>query len=392
MSISITKNYIYNTTQKIILPENLDKTQNSISFFQFIKNIFAPQNEQVISSVSQFLTNEIQTKLSLPNDKVQEVFNRVLRFCKVRNKDLDQVESVRKVLHAIENVDTFGTVPSIYKDQEFVPGESGRNFIKHIFSGTALSSKMINWDFVKSLLFTKNESLLKEIREELQLYMVRLATELNEDKYKNPSDQKQAEVLVGNILALYPFFEPSDGTTLKVPQKINDKWELVNYQLDLIPMTPFWKGDPYYACGLTPLDNKNAVPHLIFMGTPPPTTRGVAHAEFTDFIPGRGVGETLYEEGKNGIENWVESIHTTTKKKVNVYGQSLGGALSLLLIANKPEHVGTVYAYNPPSLFGTAIKRVPKQNQKPARRRKTQGQCLLPRKRSRIFRRSRLGS
>lgn len=272
--------------------------------------------------------NSSAISLNLPDG----VLDRIMRYTGVN--DLSKPKGAKKVMAAIERIQSFGNAPS-FDEGDYVENENAKNLLKLLISGRPFSWKMVNWELAKGLLIQKNEALLKEVREELQRYFLRLSG----------SDQKQVEILMGNLLAIYPFFEPGHHSHLTLPQKINDAWVMVEYEVDLLPMTPAWKGDPYYAIGLRALDNADAVPHLIFMGTPPPTTRGAAHAEFTDFVPGHCVGETLYEEGKQIVEGWVEAQGA---EKVQVYGQSLGGGLALLLATRKA--VGKVYAYNPPSI------------------------------------------
>jgi pimeloyl-ACP methyl ester carboxylesterase len=307
---------------------------------------------QTVEKIKGWLEEGIREKLQRGKEDVQDVLPRLLRSCGVKESKLIEVNSVKKVLDAIDRLQVAGQAPQLKKAKpSFIPHDNARNFMKFLFSDQPLSTAFVNWKLVKGLLFQKDEALLKDIRIEFQNYCIKLAKQLNKPQFAGPHEQKLADILIGNLLALYPFFEPDDGDLLALPQKIKGKWELVNYRVNLLQMTPDWKGDPYYACGLVPLEDPFATPHLVFMGTPPPTTRGAVHAEYTDFIPGLSVGESVYQEGQKTVESWVDDIVAITGQKFHIYGQSLGGSLCQILAAHKPDKIGKVFAYNPPSLW-----------------------------------------
>lgn len=316
-----------------------------------LKKIHSEQgNHEATKKIKKLLEDGIQEKLHIKEN--QNILPRLLRNQGIKENKLTKVKHVKKILQAINRLELIGQVPLFDEENPFIiPHDNARNFMKFIFSDQPLSRDFINWKLVSGLIFQKNETMLKDIRVEFQNYCITLANKLNKPEFAAPQEQKLAEILIGNLLALYSFFEPDDEDSFIIPQKINNKWELVDYRVNLLQMTPNWKGDPYYACGLAPLENPSAVPHLVFMGTPPPTTRGVTHAEFTDVIPGRSVGESVYQEGKETIEGWVDDIVAITGKKPHVYGQSLGGSLCQMLLAHKPDKLGKIFAYNSPSLW-----------------------------------------
>lgn len=368
------KRYINTTNDKVVFGEN--KPQNKGPFIDKIKNLFKSRMDEakkveIESKVINFLEEGIRKKLNKDTAQFDRFLPRILRNCKVNEHQLTNVKNVRKVLNAINHLELAGQAPQF---DDFLPkmvsGENARNLIKFLFSDQPLSMKLVNFEVVKALLVSKNKELLTEVLSGLHDYLSKLSVDLNRPEFAGPHEQKLGEILIGNILALYPFFEPEDGAKVAIPQKMDTEWVLMPYTVNLLQMTPSWKGDPYYACGFSP-DNKEGQPYLSFMGTPPPTTRGVAHAEFTDFIPGKSVGESVYKEGKATIEKWVENIAGETKKRVDVYGQSLGGSLSLILAANLPLQVGKIFAYNPPSLWKALFNQYQTQvtplekNQKP---------------------------
>lgn len=365
------KAYIYLAdTQRIEFQEDHPQKMADKSVFDKVKHFFGlskdPHKEMVIDKVKALLREQIQEKL--PDSKVQasSVLSRLFRTCHVKESQLNEVHEVKKILNAIDKLDTVGSTPQFaQQNPKMVAGENAKNFVKYLFSDQDLSFRMLNFDLVKAVLISKNPEFLAEVQKEIQAYLNTLVEQLNSDKFSSPHDQRLGEILVGNILSLYPFFEPMDGSILEIPRKVEGRWISVSHELDLLQMTAHSKGDPYYACGFRPIDKnaslfvdretlpahiKDGSPILIFMGTPPPTTRGAAHAEFADFVPGHSVGETLYQQGKGTINEWIDRWSTNNGKKVDVYGQSLGGSLSLILTAHHPGKVGKVFAFNAPTL------------------------------------------
>ena len=53
-----------------------------------------------------------------------------------------------------------------------------------------------------------------------------------------PSDEKQYEIFQTNFLAMYPFMDPQNGSTINVPQKINEEWFLVTYTVQRLDISP----------------------------------------------------------------------------------------------------------------------------------------------------------
>src|ERR1700733_10957258 len=149
----------------------------------------------------------------------------------------------------------------------------------------------------------------------------------------NPEQDKLYEILVGDLLTLYPFLEAhyEEKPVLTVPQKVGGKWTNVTYNVEAMELAKELKStSPIYAYGLKPKDNDKASPLLLFMGTPPPTTTGADIAVWVDVIPEHTVGEALYKMSKKEIEDWVDSACQNSKNPVQTYGKSLGGAMCLL--------------------------------------------------------------
>jgi hypothetical protein len=154
-------------------------------------------------------------------------------------------------------------------------------------------------------------------------------------------DPVVTEMFIGNLIALYPLFDPPTGREVYLLQQIEGEWTLVLYQVEPITLVK----DKVLAYGLTPLKNQKALPLILFCGTPYPAAKGFWEAVKSDFHPFRSVGETLFMQGKNRIDAWMNQ-----KPRVNCYGLSLGGALAYHLGKTYGERV-VIYAYVPPGLF-----------------------------------------
>ncbi len=154
-------------------------------------------------------------------------------------------------------------------------------------------------------------------------------------------DPLVTEMLIGNLIALYPLFDPDPGSDVDLLQQIDGTWHLVKYRTESIQLVE----DKVLAYGFTPLDNEKALPLILFCGTPYPAAKGFWEAVKSDLHPFRSVGETIFLEGKDSIDAWMGS-----KPKVKCYGLSLGGALAYYLGKTYETRV-TIYAYVPPGLL-----------------------------------------
>lgn len=154
-------------------------------------------------------------------------------------------------------------------------------------------------------------------------------------------DPLVTEMLIGNLIAIYPLFDPQPGQEVDLLQQIEGAWHLVRYRTDAIPLVE----DKVLAHGFTPVNNSKALPLILFCGTPYPAARGFWEAIKSDLHPFRSVGETIFREGKEQIDAWMGD-----KPNVKCYGLSLGGALAYYLGKSYEKRV-TIYAYVPPGLL-----------------------------------------
>jgi hypothetical protein len=154
-------------------------------------------------------------------------------------------------------------------------------------------------------------------------------------------DPLVTEMLIGNLIAIYPLFDPDPGSDVDLLQQIEGKWHLVKYRTESIQLVEH----KVLAYGMTPLDNEKALPLILFCGTPYPAAKGFWEAVKSDLHPFRSVGETIFLEGKESINAWMGS-----RPKVKCYGISLGGALAYYLGKTYEDRV-IIYAYVPPGLL-----------------------------------------
>ncbi|MBS0649083.1 MAG: hypothetical protein JSS10_07680 [Verrucomicrobia bacterium] len=154
-------------------------------------------------------------------------------------------------------------------------------------------------------------------------------------------DPLVTEMLIGNLIALYPLFDPMPEGEVDILQQIEGSWNLVRYRTEPIPLVE----DKVLAYGLTPVSNPKALPLILFCGTPYPAAKGFWEAIKSDLHPFRSVGESIFLEGRERIDAWMNK-----KPQVKCYGLSLGGALAYHLGRTYGSRV-TVFAYVPPGLF-----------------------------------------
>ncbi|MGH2638626.1 MAG: hypothetical protein ACRDF4_05010, partial [Rhabdochlamydiaceae bacterium] len=99
-------------------------------------------------------------------------------------------------------------------------------------------------------------------------------------------DNLVSEMLVGNLIALLPFFDFENHSQLQLLRYIDHEWKLVTYQLCHIPLIE----SEIYAYGLEPIDEPKAFPILIFRGTPYPAAKGFLEAVWNDLHHIKSIG------------------------------------------------------------------------------------------------------
>lgn len=316
------------------------------------------------AKIIHFLSEAVRSHAGISSDRydylVKKVVQQLLFNHDARSDALLKVGVARRVVNALpEELQACGCCQRVYPLMEFQEGEETKNVIRWLFGDpkivghnfTVLTPKLLRAAAVR-----KDEELLRQAQRELEAIGFRLLGELQSGEL-DPSRERLTEIFLGQILALYPFFEPETGTILELPQKIDGKWELVTFRVEQIPLTPRWLGPPILAFGLLPQSGseKGARPCLLFPGTSQPTASWSPLDTWADFVPGYSVGEFVYNYwAQDKIKQWIDE---RAQQKVEVTGISLGGSLTLLTVANLPERVHTARAYVPPAVRASVVGR-----------------------------------
>ena len=314
--------------------------------------------------IVRFLGEAVRTQAGIDCDQynylVKKVVQQLLFNHDARSDALLTVSAARRVFAALsEDLQACGCCHRVYPQMEFQEGEETKNVIRWLFGDpqivghnfTVLTSKLL-----KAAAVHKDEELLIQAQRELEALGQHLFGELQSGNLCL-SRERLTEIFLGQILALYPFFEPETGTELKLPQKIGDRWELVTFRVEQIPLTPLWLGPPILAFGLLPVEGsaEGARPRLLFPGTSQPTASWSPLDTWADFVPGYSVGEFVFNRWACAkIKKWIQE---RAKKKVEVTGISLGGSLTLLTVANLPELVSVARAFVPPAVRASVVGR-----------------------------------
>ncbi|KTC88762.1 hypothetical protein OQJ18_02730 [Fluoribacter dumoffii] len=236
-----------------------------------------------------------------------------------------------------------------------------RNILRLFTMGWTNSwTQFLNPVVLYSFFLQRDINLLKEIRLAMQQGFLELFSQLQEHKL-SWEQAEQVQLYLSNCLSMLPYGDPTPYEAYKIPQYIENHWELIEYQITPIELTErnFWKRpftydhDRVFAYGLKPMFHREAESHLIFMGTTYPAGQGFLTQIKTDSKGFESVGFSLYRSGRERIHTWL----CQQKNPVHVCGVSLGGALSLLLALDKGDYkLSRVDALNPPGLFDPLFK------------------------------------
>ncbi len=233
---------------------------------------------------------------------------------------------------------------------EVVPQTDRQYLIYNIIRGKLPPFEEIFQDsqLISSVLWLTNLELLEEARTLVQNLLADIHRQLSVPIAE--SDEFHLEMIMGDLLALYPFLMPQDGEMIRLPAKIDGVWQLEDYITDRIELTPEILGSPLVAYGLSP-SNEKAPPLLLFKGTTYPTDEGALLSFMTDVNPLGSVGSYGFWLGMNKIQSWIDKQHS----KIIVYGKSLGGALSWRTALYYPDKIAKVMAYGAPGFSPLAL-------------------------------------
>jgi hypothetical protein len=226
-----------------------------------------------------------------------------------------------------------------------------RNALRLLMMGWPASwQEFISWPVFKAIFIRRYPALLSAMRLAFQQGFNHLFEQLRPLSL-NEEQEEQVQLYLSNCLSILPYSDLTPYESIKIPQLINKQWELVDYSVKPIELTPrvTFDMDRVFAYGLKPIHHAQAQSHLIFMGTTYPEGQGLGPQLDTDFKAFDTVGNTLYQCGRKAILSWLSH----QPGKIHVCGASLGGALSLLFALDQGEHISRVDALNPPGLAST---------------------------------------
>lgn len=176
-----------------------------------------------------------------------------------------------------------------------------------------------------------------------------------ESKVLTPEQILHVELIINELLALYPFLGPKKEEQIFVPFFFEGKLQLIDYSVDTIQLTPSYMGSPIKAVGLKPL-NLEFPAIVINKGTTYFADYGCSLSLLTDLNPFAGVGAYLFWLfAKPRYEKWLKE-NTTKEVKAIVIGKSLGGALSMFVGTYLPEYVQRVFTTGAPGMHGRDVE------------------------------------
>ncbi|MGR3973143.1 MAG: hypothetical protein QRY72_00985 [Candidatus Rhabdochlamydia sp.] len=220
----------------------------------------------------------------------------------------------------------------LFKDKEFDLAGIKLLLDPHV----KINASSINKEVTKALFVEYNPHLVAKHREIFQQVLDYLMHSLT-DTTCHPLI---TETLVGNLIALLPYFDFEEGSTLFLIQNVLGEWKKICYEIDHIPLIE----DKIIAYGLTPIDCEKAPSLLIFRGTPYPAAPGFLEALFSDFHPACSIGKDIFEAGREKLDLWMKG-----RGKINCFGMSLGGSLAYHMGMHYQE-LAQIYVYGAPGM------------------------------------------
>jgi hypothetical protein len=165
-----------------------------------------------------------------------------------------------------------------------LPNDSVQKLLLDVMRGNVPEKDLLkNKALLKAVVWKKNPELLKEGRDLLSSIFEGMMDNVDNLSKKESFHQ---EMIIGDLLSLYPFLGPKSGEEIHVPVRVNGSWQLVPYESEVIELTPKWMGSPLVAVGLIPKNrDEGHPPLLLFKGTTYPTDDGFSLSLITDLTP-----------------------------------------------------------------------------------------------------------
>ncbi|MFI4963201.1 MAG: hypothetical protein ACHP6H_05020, partial [Legionellales bacterium] len=112
-----------------------------------------------------------------------------------------------------------------------------RNILRLLMMGASGSwQDLITWPIFRAVFIYRDSDLLKELRFAFQQGFEYLFTQL-QGKKLNKEETEQFQLYLSNCLSLLPFSDITPYESIKIPQFLNDEWELVEYHIVPIELT-----------------------------------------------------------------------------------------------------------------------------------------------------------
>jgi hypothetical protein len=199
-----------------------------------------------------------------------------------------------------------------------------------------------------SILFKQDPLIFADARQVIQIIFNDMERQL---EVLDKGSSFHMEMIIGDLLSLYPFLAPVNGEILIVPIREKNQWSMAPYVVTKLELTGSILGSPVVMYGLEPHSSAPAgmPPLLLFKGTTYPADDGASCSIAADIIPWTSVGEIIFDLGQHVIDSWLQSM--SHKGKAVVYGKSLGGSQAWRTALHFPKHVAKVMAYGAPGLF-----------------------------------------
>lgn len=254
------------------------------------------------------------------------------------------------------------------QEQRSNPSENARIIARNMLRFLMMKyeghmSDMLSFDFLKAVFIKRNPKLLCAMRHAFQEGFDHVWEQLSSQTHNLSAKQNnQAGLFISNCLCLLPFTDLKPGNVFYIPQYIHGVWQRVCYRAEPIELTPTRGLAAFYyyifdearvfAYGLEPINNNNAEPLIIFMGTTYFAGQGFITQLYNDLKGFGTVGSDLYRTGHEKITTWLDK----QQKKAHAFGMSLGGIQALLLANHQGDKLSCVHALNPPGLYNLRSK------------------------------------
>lgn len=338
------------------------------------EKIFNNTADYLFNKIGRFVNNDPQIEaiskrafenLNIFHPEVKDLSKQVYANSPnvIKDKNRDEILLEESIKKSIDEVLVSGKSPWNPNLKNLTPRQQ---MIFDIVRGTfpSIENVLNDTSLLPAIALKKNQKLLDEARALVHDIFLDMERTINNPHHPlTESESFHMEVIIGDLLSLYPFLRPQDNEPLAVPMRVEGRWTIVTYNVKKISLTPRWMGSPITAYGLTPHENPpKAPPLLLFKGTTYPTDKGFGLSLLTDINPLDSVGSYVYGIGKKEIEKWFTE-NTSSSKKAIIYGKSLGGAHAWRT-GIQFDNVEKVMAYGAPGLSNSDLKQLKEKQEK----------------------------